>query len=571
MYRWFKKSVQHQLIVFVLLAVLIPISLLGTISYFTANHLAKQRATESAQSSLDQLEKSLEFIVNDVDNMSVFLIGNEDVQQYLKTEKNTVQQRWNIYGFLSNLTYSKSYIANILIEPLNKNQNISTLSTLSSNTEYSVNHKQNVIKSFRYENDVITLHRPIRSTDDYQLIGYLNIYLDQQVMEKYIQAVDLEWGGTTYLLKDDILLAAGNRSNTDVHLKDLSQRLKANQNPLTTKMEGMENTIISSKVPEVDWALISVIPTKKFTAENRKFLQLTLLAIIIAILLVTALVLFFVRKVIGPLSKLTEVIQTSDPTAGLKLVSLHSSDEIGLLLDSYNKLNKRIYHLLDQIKRNEARKREIDLQALQAQINPHFLYNTLASIHWMALVNHDIKISRMVSALSNFLRYSLNKGNEYCTIKQELEHLDNYVRIQQLRYPNLFQLNIDIPKEVEEYYMLKLVLQPLIENSIIHGLLPNENKQGKIDITGCWEQDSLCIHVHDNGIGMSKEKLKELNEWFLIDEKLEEVVGTSYGLRNVNLRLSMHYGSTSRLTMNSEKNKGTTISFVVPLEKRFIK
>ncbi|SHN34691.1 sensor histidine kinase [Gracilibacillus kekensis] len=578
MYKWFQRSLQNQLIVFILLAVLLPLSILGIFSYSMANHLAKERSTISGQSSLKQLKTSLEFIVNDIDNMSVFLIGNEDVQQYLKSNHKPVQQRWNINGFLSNLTFSKPYIANILIEPLNNNPNISTIPILTTDRDLSDYNLEHHWWSSRYSSrnsiesqQVISMFRPIRSTKDYKLIGYLSIYLDQQVIEEHLESVDFEWNGSTLLMNEGSVIASNDKqlpgSQDIAELYSLVDS-NTNEQAITYEYNGNESTIITTTLSGVGWKLIGIIPFKEFTAQNRYFLLLTFISVIIAALLVIGLVLFFVRKVIGPLSSLTTAIQASDPGTDIRQLTSHSSDELGQLIISYNKLNERIRSLMNRIQKNESHKREVDLQALQAQINPHFLYNTLASIHWMALVSREANISKMVSALSSFLRFSLNKGNEYCTVEQELSHLFHYTQIQEIRYPDSFHLDVHIPHEVNQLYMLKLTLQPLIENSIIHGLLPSGDRQGEIKVVAEWDRTFLYLTVSDDGVGMSREKAKQLQEQFLADEKGEVVVGPNYGLRNVNLRLLLHYGSIARLRITSSPNRGTSIKFTIPLESR---
>ncbi|MGV2806466.1 sensor histidine kinase, partial [Clostridium perfringens] len=133
-----------------------------------------------------------------------------------------------------------------------------------------------------------------------------------------------------------------------------------------------------------------------------------------------------------------------------------------------------IVKLTDEVKLNESLKKEADMHALQVQINPHFLYNTLSSIHWLALMNQDVKIAEMVGSLSDFLRFSLNNGQEYCTIQQEIMHVRHYVNIQTIRYPEKFKFEVHVEEELYQHTMLKLLLQPLVENSMLHGILSRD-------------------------------------------------------------------------------------------------
>ncbi|SFL46975.1 two-component system, sensor histidine kinase YesM [Gracilibacillus orientalis] len=574
MKKWFQRSLQNQLMVLILLAVILPICLLGAFSYTMANHLSKERATVSSWSSLQQLKTSVEFIVNDVNSMSVFLIGNQEVQSYTQSMDATIQQRRNISGFLANLIFSKPYIANILIEPNNNISSISYIPILNVEEDHLTYDNQNKWWSGRYRNqnsmetqDVISFVRPIRSIHNYTTSGYLTIFLDQQYLEKQLNAINFEWEGSTLILQDDFVIAGSLEHSIEEEDLQLLQSLTSSpQQTLNKKIAGVESTILTMELSDVNWKLIRVIPTKEYTAQNRKFIFLTIAVVFISLFLIAGLVIFFIRKVTRPLTRLTNTIRHAQPDQGIKELPRSNNHEVGQLLTSYNSLTSRIRQLMDKIKRQEAHKREVDLQALQAQINPHFLYNTLASIQWMALVNRDKQISTMVSSLSNVLRFSLNKGDEYCEAKQELEHLYNYVRIQQIRYPDKFELKLNFPEEIKSYHMLKLVLQPLIENSIVHGFLSNNNENGIIEVSGDWNGSLLHVKVQDNGAGMSERQIAQLNQQFIEDEKLQSVLGKHYGLRNVHLRLVLHYGSVAKLKIKSEPNKGTSITFKIPLD-----
>lgn len=573
--KWFRSSLQNQLTVFMLGTVLVPIGLLGIFSYVITVNVAKERAMISGNSSLGQLETTLEFMMNDVENMSVFLIGNEDVQQYLQAGENPVKLRSDIYGFLSNLALSKPYIANILIEPFNKNPDISTLPILSSTKLNSKQYKSGKWWFYYHEDEMttgskelITLWRPIRSTDTFDLIGYLSISIDQQVIEEYLSSTNFEWNGFVLLMYEGKVLAGNYEGFQNAReLKEIYTLVEnhTNSDGLTYESDGTKSMILSQSLPGVGWRLIGIIPFEEYSGQNQYFLWLTIIAVGMACILVTVLVFFFIRKVFQPLTSLTAAIRNQQPEYDIEQLPTYSNDEVGHLIESYKNLYERIQMLMEDLKKSEALKREVDLQALQAQINPHFLYNTLASVHWMALDGEQKEISAMVSSLSKFLRYSLNEGNEYCTVEQELAHLSNYVEIQKIRYPDSFTLEIAIPNEVKQMYMLKLVMQPLIENSIIHGF--QHDQTGEIKVIGRWDDGYLHIQVADNGQGMSDSQVKMLHDRFAEDECSEMLVGKGYGLRNVNLRLILHYGPGSKLRITSSSGEGTIIQFVIPLKR----
>src|SRR5690606_2260272 len=263
-------------------------------------------------------------------------------------------------------------------------------------------------------------------------------------------------------------------------------------------------TILYSKVSDVNWSIVGVIPAKGYLDQNRYFLVLSSIAVVFALLLAAGLVLFLSQKIIGPLIALTKALSNPNPELQVSKLQVTSEDEVGQLIKSYNKLHNRIKKLMNRVKQNEALKKEMDMLALQAQINPHFLYNTLSSIQWMALMNKDQKTAKMVSSLSEFLRFSLNKGEEFCTVSNEIAHVKNYVNIQSMRYPDKFEFEISIDSYLEDKIMLKLLLQPLIENAIIHGIL-KMNEKGKISVSVKSRESEILFSVTDNGIGMDED------------------------------------------------------------------
>ncbi|GGJ60725.1 cache domain-containing sensor histidine kinase [Virgibacillus salexigens] len=577
MKKWFHRSLKNQLIAFILIVVLIPIIILGLISYYSTVQLSKDRAEISGESFLEQIQDSISFIINDVENMSVFLIGNQAVQEYLQVEGDPIYPQREIYGFLSNLAFSKQYIDDIIIYPSNGNSPIST-NLVMDTEEMGIFDRipSNKWWSYRKENETvdgrqerISLTRPIRSTSDFEQIGYLTINLNVKVIEAYLNAGELEWDGSVFILNNGKLLSGNQTVSQQVDSSELQQIIdQTKQDRFTYELGAEKFTIFTKEIETVGWDLVSVIPFQEYSSQNKYILWLTVYSVILAGVLITALVIFFISKILRPLIKLTDTIRTANPGDKLSAVDSFSYNEIGDLISSYNQLNERISVLMRQVQKNEAIKRQADLQALQSQINPHFLYNTLASVHWIALQSQAYDISRVVSSLSTFLQFSLNKGNEYCTIEQEVGHVRHYVDIKEIRFPDTFSLQLDIPEEIKQDCILKLILQPLVENSIKHGFFSLQQHYGRIKITAEKKDNRIHFAVMDNGAGMSEAKRKELQSQFLEDPLSSGVIGTNYGLRNVNLRLCLHFGQASGLRIFSEKLDGTTIQFSIPRKGR---
>ena len=197
---------------------------------------------------------------------------------------------------------------------------------------------------------------------------------------------------------------------------------------------------------------------------------------------------------------------------------------------------------------------------MQYQINPHFLYNTLDSIVWLIDDGKNSEASKMVVALAKLFRISISRGRNIITVKDELEHARSYLLIQSIRYSNAFKYSFDVQPEVLECTTVKLILQPLIENAIYHGI-KNRIEEGNIEVKAYIEDERIVFKIIDNGYGMKEEKIAKIYETFQNPE-----INDGVGVKNVYLRLKLYYGDDADLTIDSELDEGTTISLYIPLK-----
>ena len=230
-------------------------------------------------------------------------------------------------------------------------------------------------------------------------------------------------------------------------------------------------------------------------------------------------------------------------------------DEIDILEEAFHELQGRIQKVMIEIEEAKRKQMAAELGLLQAQINPHFLYNTLDSINWLAIKMNAPQISFIVKNMSDYFRVGLNAGQQVTTLKQELCHIISYFNIQKFRYEGRIHLYVDFPEEMMETKMIVLTLQPLVENAIIHGILVDEKRNGDIMVNGETVDENMIIYVSDNGVGMSEEQVDELNR------KIKKGSGdeqNGYGLFNVNQRIRYYYGEEYGLDIISRQGEGTT-------------
>lgn len=268
-----------------------------------------------------------------------------------------------------------------------------------------------------------------------------------------------------------------------------------------------------------------------------------------------------VRGIAVPIRRLSEATKQAGSGDFAVRAQEGSDDELAVLNASFNRMVEKIGQLVEDIKTEQINLRQSELRVLQAQINPHFLYNTLDSIIWLAEAGEKEKVVQMVSALSDFFRTTLSRGRDYITVKEEEAHIRSYLQIQQFRYRDILEYEIDIPQEMDCYPILKLTLQPLVENALYHGI-KKKRGVGHIRIDGRQEGESCVFCVRDDGIGMEPEELKRVCG--LIDGVQEGGDTSGFGLFNVNQRLQLNYGAGYGISIHSQYGEGTTVEVTIP-------
>ena len=291
---------------------------------------------------------------------------------------------------------------------------------------------------------------------------------------------------------------------------------------------------------------------------------ITILAIIISInsfITVSAAI----QKPISDMEKLSTKVSNGDLTARIDIPHVN---ELNTLAENLNTMAGQIDLLIQKNMEEQKNFQKAEMKALQAQITPHFLYNTFDTIVWLAEEEHTEEVVRITKAFSDFLRISLSRGHEWITISQELEHIKNYLTIQKIRYADILNYSIDADEALMDVKMIKLVLQPLIENAIYHGI-KNKRGRGKLKVSAHFTNDSrtfVCFTVEDNGAGFTEERLGQVRNELRTGAQDSEKLSSVYGLYNVNKKLKLYYGeNTEGLLIESEAGKGSKISFTIPV------
>ncbi|QHW33471.1 sensor histidine kinase [Paenibacillus rhizovicinus] len=320
------------------------------------------------------------------------------------------------------------------------------------------------------------------------------------------------------------------------------------------RIGGIESYLVKKTVKQTGWTIYFIVPAKELSRNAGSIINATLIVIAGCIVIVLIMIWMFSKTMIRRIYALNSVMKRVEIGDLSIRIRSESKDEIGELTNRFGSMLARLNDLIDELFRNKIVQKEAEFKALQWQMNPHFLYNTLSFINWKALRSDDADISRVVTTLSKFYRTGLNRGNNMIPVRDELEHVKSYIEIIQTMKDHSFDVEYDIDEAVFGHTTINFILQPLAENAIMHGIARKESGRGLLRISAKLSNGKVVFQVQDNGIGMPLETANTL----LQNDS------SGYGMKNVNERLRLKYSSDYSFTVESAVDRGTQMSIVIP-------
>lgn len=376
-------------------------------------------------------------------------------------------------------------------------------------------------------------------------------------------------GSVSYIINErDNLVASSDTSLSGIYWLSYSTI----EDSVTSSNNFIERTILDSTIyagfyqlNRPGWFMVTVLPSGPLIdASNRIMIQYVILYLVFL-----ALALFLsalsARSITGRISSVINQMKTVRQGPPVPMESPHFHDEVGDLIDTYNYMTRQLNQLLENQAKAAEDLRIAEFNSLQAQINPHFLYNTMDMINWMALQGQTSEISNAVQSLSRFYKLTLSRKQSISTIAQEVEHVSIYIRLQNMRYHDRIEFISDIPDELMEYQIPKLTLQPVVENAILHGILEKPSKSGTIVLTGWMEREDIILLISDDGVGIPPEKMSSI----LSGSGQSLSGGTNIAIYNTHRRLQILYGKDFGLSYSSVPGEGTEVQIRIPAQKEY--
>lgn len=578
-------SLQNKLLFSYSLVILVPLLILGSILYMTTISVTQTQTQENRLLEMKLLSQNLQEYFNSLELYSRVIYTGEiqqllnkglptDIIEQTRWKSSLFQQFAEWYGYMG----IKSEIHNVTIvtkdgtmiqrDPLYIGETFADqpwyTQALALQGEVQVAgpfKRSYFIPSSSASPYTFSLVRKINNTTGNANLG--GIVIDISVMDIYRLLSGLKLTNVIILNGDNEIVYS-----SAIERIGLKWAEGGNIHENTSgwmDIEGRRMFVSSTYSDVTGWRFVTLDPLSSIQSNSNKYRDITIGIGFFALIIALVISNYVSRRITQPIRNLQEKmkkVQAGDFNIHL---DVRSTDEVGQLTRSFNRMTEEIHTLVHHVYKSEITRKEAQLKALQSQINPHFLYNTLDSMNAIAVLEEVPLLSRMAKMLSEMFRYSISSGEQVVPLREELKQVVRYVEIQQIRYDDKFSLIVSIPEHLLAYRIPKLTLQPIVENAIYHGLemIPGE---GRIEISGYETDDYTMIEVSDNGQGITPNDLADIQRH--LRHRETKSVSEHIGLANVQERIELHYGPDCGISLKSEHGKGTTVTYKLPkLEK----
>ncbi|UFJ39542.1 sensor histidine kinase [Brevibacillus humidisoli] len=588
-------NIRQRLLIAFITFIIIPLILLGSVTFWLSQNLIEKSYGEHAEVTMKAISRNIYYLFNELNNISNAGITNPVIQRHLLTSfdgekandqivKN--QAEWemaNLFFRYPAVTFVALYKMDGTVYKTFRNPNevIPFQRVLEKPIMQQVreqNGRPVWIGPFEFReltgNKVLfTQIRLVKDMEDFEDKAFFFMQVHVSELERIFQGFGANGKQSNrYMLvnQDGLVLfdAAQHLNGQNLHyFVEETFHLTPEYQSFKARVDGEESLMSIYKLPVDDWYLVSAASWESLTYESvllAKWVGGILLLCLVAALLFNMLFVNRIARSIIQIVQLMKQVEWGDLNVRAEV---NGQDETSRLSSGFNSLVVTIRRLLEQVKREQERKKKAELMLLQAQINPHFLFNTLESINVLAVQNEGQKVSQMIYRLGNILRISIS-GEEHVPIQTEIAHLKSYLEIQAYRFEELFDYQINIPESLMEYKVLKLTLQPLVENSIQHGF-EQMTAGGQLTITAREEADRLIFFIQDNGSGIADEVLATFVYEQAPKIPAAQAAGRKkerwgLGVQNVADRLRIQYGRAYGIHICSYPGEGTTIKCTIP-------
>ena len=578
------RSIRVKLLLYFVAVIFLPLLTLGVLGPYISARTIEAEVTNHTVQLIRQVQKNIEFYVSQMEGLISVVEEDPDVRTFydsasergpysparaagaLSFMRNIADVHPEIAGMLlvnDRNMYLSNEIAPITRDPLLDESWYHKASGSPTSVQLlprPVGRNLRGVPGYSAD-DVVSIVKAVVDSRDGRVRGAVLIDMKLQVVQDIFK--DMKVGQNGFLFIED---ADGGMVYAPVNPVVYRVRgvwLRGSGVSTVREIKGADYQIIAQASQYTGWKTIGVFPLNEIMGQVSAIRYYSLIIAGVTVLVALVASLFFTGSIARPVIELRSLMKEAEEGNLAVRFEAHKEDEIGYLGKSFNTMLEEIQKLIDMVYKEQQSKREAELRTLHEQIKPHFLYNTLDTIQWMAQEHGAEDIVKVVGALTTLFRIALSRGREMIPVRDELEHVRSYLIIQKARYEDKFDFSLCAEESLLPLLVVKLTLQPLVENAIYHGIKERRGP-GTISVEVVKRDGMLVFRVVDNGVGMSKEKLADLRSQ-LVNARGESSQRGGYGISNVNERIQLSFGTRYGLRFESAPGRGTTVEILHPL------
>lgn len=565
------RSIRFFISVSTLVITILAMLFVGLMLYTKFNKTAEQNAMINTRQIIAQVNQNLDFYLRSMmevsDSLKDMIYNNKEINNKMLTDQmNVIMGTRKDIVSIAVFSNSGALVFSLPSYKTKKNVRIVQQEWFGkpirepANLYFSSPHVQNIFES--QHNWVVSLSREItfiRGTEKVQ--GVLLVDMNFSALDQLCQKARIGKKGYIYLIDSNGYIVYHPQQqliNAGLKYENVDGVIEHISGTYFDRFEGETRLITIETVNYSRWRIVGIAYMNEIVTTKSEIGGFILLTLMFGILFVIMITTFISAKISQPIKKLEKSMKMVEEGSFDVNLDIEGEAEVAQLSKTFNMMIARIKHLMEQIVFEQEAKRKGELEVLQSQINPHFLYNTLNSVVRMVGNGKNDEAITMITSLSKLFRISIGKGNNIISIQEEIEHASNYLIIQKIRYKNKFKYEIDVQEETLKCKTIKLILQPIIENAICHGIEYMVD-EGFIKVTSALIDGRILLQVTDNGLGMRPEVLEGI-----LSDHFRSSEGSGVGVKNVHERIRLCYGNDYGLQIESELEKGTNVRIWLP-------
>ncbi|RIX52359.1 sensor histidine kinase [Paenibacillus nanensis] len=585
--KWFSKalgrwnSIHNRIFFSILLFLIIPVLLTFYLLDKPLESVIERKIGRTAQDALFLVNLNVELFLEDMLKSSVDITINPNMIELLKDpDALTSYEKLRLNNEVLNRPFS-SYFTNSYVTVFDLKGNWLSTSYIfqALYEEYTESEWYNEMIGKPYQhrwmfNDkamlysdrepIITLARTVTDLQTSQNIGMIAFSVTEEDIRQYLTGLE----GSVYLVdRNGIVVSSPSKAMIGKPLPeeiDLEKLMSEYNGQNILERDGGKWIVNHDTIQLNGWKLVQVVSYDTVFKEIFDIRETNIEIIIVIFIVFTIVSLSISFNIVKPLKLLKKKMLELEDKQFYSAIAVAGPDEIASLIETYNKMVKEIRGLLTRVKDEYEQKEEMRFRALQAQINPHFILNTLNNIKWMAYIRGNGDVGDMLSNLGGILEGSIGRGSSLIPLKEEIEYIKNYMGLMMMKYHDKLSLKLEIPEDVMDQEVIRIMLQPVIENSLIHGIEKTDGP-GLIAIQAQRDDERFLLTVSDNGPGLSADRIQELER--RLSSGPEEPPPERIGLKNVHDRIRMQYGGAYGISISGSPGNGTTVTFTLPARK----